>query len=330
MNCNRTMRGIAFPSCILAAVFFLAVAVLGASAPPVLHEQNEVAVRRLLAWEVPQIDIQTYKRMPETHSNLVVEVNGMWIFRFPFSLSGAEKVTREASLLKLLESRIHIPIPRYEFFGKTVAMVGYRKIPGDKLSKEEYQQLCTASREEIACCLAGFLYQLHTSVSKDEGEALGFTIYLPKIHELESQLLKVLEPELSFLLEKVFEAYQAECQNLSDCVILHNDFHGGNIAYDRIEARINGVFDFTNATLGEPAVDISYLFSVGTDLAARVAIAYSSLSGLDNIYRRAATLRILHLSEQLLRAWKKNDHERFSRKLASLKVMAKLWQNDED
>lgn len=300
------------------------------AAPPVLAAQEEEVVREALFAEAPNLEIRTFKKMHNSYSNMVVEINGEWMFRFPRSEKVAETLERETALLDLLAEHIGFSIPRYEFIGKTVAMAGYRKIPGVNLSKEAYLSQGPAGRNHIAKELAAFLYQMHTGLKSWQAEDLGYREYFLKVQMLESTLPGTFEdPDLDALLENALRAFHAEAGAHAEHVILHNDFHGGNMAYDQENNRLTGVFDFTNAVIGEPALDLSYLFTVDSDLVKRTAAYYSLFADGENLYFRAKVLRVLRLSEQIMKARASGDAARASKKMKDLKLMADLWLQDE-
>ena len=125
-------------------------------------------------------------------------------------------------------------------------------------------------------------------------------------------------------------AEQFQSVDSRNYVLLHNDLHPGNIAYDSLNERVNGVFDFTNAALGDLAIDFTSLFSIDVDLVQRVVRAYSQLSGCEGLFRRVLSMRVLILSMQILKAQERGDKVRALKKMDALSNMVSIWYAEEE
>lgn len=122
----------------------------------------------------------------EGSSNLVVDINDEWIFRFPIDETFLPILEGEHLLLDRLRNHVSLSIPSYEFTGSNTAFVGYGKIPGEALHKNA--TLPEDVRQRIADTRALFLNQMHHAISLNEAYSLGYEESKIPIQSIESSL----------------------------------------------------------------------------------------------------------------------------------------------
>ncbi len=77
-----------------------------------------------------------------------------------------------------------------------------------------------------------------------------------------------------------FEAFLATDENTTWIPVLrHGVFGSGNILYDATDGELTGVIDFGSAGLGDPAVDIAALPTLGQEVLDRALVAYPEAAG---------------------------------------------------
>jgi aminoglycoside phosphotransferase (APT) family kinase protein len=82
-------------------------------------------------------------------------------------------------------------------------------------------------------------------------------------------------------------------------VLLHSDFHLGNLVMTAPLGRLAGVWDFSCVATGHPSLDFRYLTS-HRELAARVASAYAARTGREiDLGLAAAALTLEDVSDAL-------------------------------
>jgi aminoglycoside 2''-phosphotransferase len=276
------------------------------STPALIQQYTEDAVREVLVDEVPDLTINTVTLISAGWDNLVADINGEWIFRFPRSEEFISKLEREQLLLERLQNSVLMPVPHFQYIGICTAFVGYRKILGEALNEEIYLNLSVSARQRIAESLALFLSQFHRAVSVNEALQWGYKEYHVPIQWIEHNLLGTLPS--SEIERVVSEALNFAKQNptiVENLVLLHNDLHGENLAFDVKTEQITGVFDFSDAMIGDYSVEFGKLFSIHQDLAIRTSEAYARLNNVakptipgavDYILRRA--LYIIYVRER--------------------------------
>lgn len=247
-----------------------------------LENYDRESVLKVLHDEVPGLTVTSMTFISEGWSNLVVDINDEWIFRFPRDEEFLPILERERLLLDRLRNHISLSIPYYEFMGSNTAFVGYRKIPGEALHTNTYLRLSENARQGIADTLALFLTQMHQAISLNEARSIGYEEYKIPIESIESSFIDELPS--GNLKRMVSEAltYFKEHPYKEPFVLLHNDFNGDNIAFDLNTEKVTGVFDFSDAAIGHYSMEIGKLFRVHSDLARRTLKAYAHLNQISN------------------------------------------------
>lgn len=247
-----------------------------------LENYDRESVLQVLNDEVPGLRVNSMTFISEGWSNLVVDINDEWIFRFPRDEKFLPILEREHLLLDRLRNHVSLSIPNYEFTGSKTAFVGYRKIPGEALHTNMYLKLSEDVRQDIANTLALFLTQMHQAISLNEARSLGYEECKIPIQSIECSLLGTLpSDDLKRMVSEALNYFKEYPYN-EHFVLLHNDFNGDNIAFDLNTQKITGVFDFSDAAIGHYSMEIAKLFRVHSDLARRTLKVYAHLNQVSN------------------------------------------------
>lgn len=166
-------------------------------------------------------------------------------------------------LLERLQNSVSMPIPHYEYIGLRTAFVGYRKILGEALNEKLYLGCSVEIRQQIAESLAFFLSQFHRAINVEETLQWGYKEYHIPLQWIEHNLLDTLpSSEIERIIdEALVYAKQNPCST-KNLVLLHNDLHGENLAFDMKTEQVTGVFDFSDAAIGDYSVEFGKLFSI--------------------------------------------------------------------
>jgi aminoglycoside 2''-phosphotransferase len=297
-------------------------------ASDLLKQQDELSIRSVLEKEAPGLNIHSVKLISTGWDNFVAEVNGEWIFRFPRTEAFCSLLERECILLDYLHGKITMPIPYYEFKGSDTIFVGYRKILGQPLEEELYFSLSEEVRQHIAGSLALFLHQLHQSVSIEQAIMWGYKNYEVPFDWIENDLFGTLPSiEMERIVKEALEYAKANPTQPDYLVLTHNDLHGDNFAFDPILQQVSGVFDFSDAIVGDYAIEFAKLFLVDQDLAIRCFEAYNKLNGSPNRVTFSAADFILRRAFYILRSRKNGDTFREKEVYQMLEKFVPVWDN---
>src|SRR5579864_6868154 len=206
-------------------------------------------LKKVILQDFPDMPITSAKLLNNGWDNVVLEINAQYIFRFP--KDEGYRFAEEIKLLELLRGKITLAIPDPEFIGKSLVYMGYKKVEGGDMTEDIFNSLSDEQKDVLAFDLANFLAEFHrtTAIAK-------FVELNPVTEEMEIQIENPYEnlesiisdkPTLYFISETIDE-YKSILENKSEQVVLYNDLHTENMAFDPISKKLNGVFDFGDVT----------------------------------------------------------------------------------
>jgi aminoglycoside 2''-phosphotransferase len=214
----------------------------------------------------PEIRAENYRRITAGWVAVVIEINGEYMFRFP-KYGGWARQKREISLLKWLAPKLPVAVPRYEFVwsGEGPHLAGYRKILGSTFRRGVLKD---SNVRELGDSLGSFLTELHHLMpppgilDKIPKKLPDQGTHAPKLHR---QARKFVYPLLSQKQRDTAETFWTEYTEYFSKVsfeprLIHGDLGGANVIMDPVTGRLDGVIDWEDAKLGDPALDFTGLF----------------------------------------------------------------------
>ena len=215
--------------------------------------------------------VNEYRLITSGWDNMVLEVEEKYIFRFPRSRGGWARILKEAALLPLLSRTLNSPVPDYRYvWGGSrrypLRFAGYRKIAGESCA--EASDLKT---ETLGPDLAQFLTELHsilptrrvlelipryTAKTWAESRASFYRRIRPLVYPLLHGKFREMSDE--FWAESMVQFSHAEFEP----TLIHSDLRAGNIIVNPRTGRLNGVIDWDNAAVGDPALDFMGAFEL--------------------------------------------------------------------
>lgn len=203
----------------------------------------------------------------EGMDNQAVEVNGDWLFRFPKRAEGEPPLRMELGLLPRLEEIVPVRLPRYELVGRAderfpYLFAGYCKLPGVPALG-----LPPPPVEDLSPVLAQVLSAIH-SFPAEEAMRLGvFVEPEDSISRQREEACGWLEELRSALPASLFAGVESRLapdrQPASyggPARFLHADFSAEHLLVDPATKAVTGLIDWTDASVGDPALDFSYLW----------------------------------------------------------------------
>jgi aminoglycoside phosphotransferase (APT) family kinase protein len=201
--------------------------------------------------------------------NLVLDVAGEWIVRLPRRANIQQHFAAEMALLAELAGALSVPVPRPELSPTNpTRAVRYRKLPGTRLD----EHLDGPHRLALAGHLGRFLGELHDFPTSRARE-LGVRAYDPsswleqfRIFYANARLhaFPLLNPRERKRATDLIESYVLDDAKLSFTPsLMHGDLAPEHVLCDTA-GLITGVIDWTDARIGDPAVDLAWLVH-GTD-----------------------------------------------------------------
>lgn len=209
----------------------------------------------------------------------VVRSRDGWIYRF--SRKDEKTFRRELDVLALVDGQLGVATPRIEAVDHPHLLMVYRTITGAELDLPAVLRQTPAERAGLTHSLAHVLASM---------QAIGGTglrgVAVPALdpQPMVGEVLAVrtnMAPQDRAGLDELLAAWEASTLSgqSEPTVLLHGDFHFGNMVFSQPTGPLTGMWDFTCVELGNPTADLRYLTGDSLDLAAEVASAYTALTG---------------------------------------------------
>jgi aminoglycoside phosphotransferase (APT) family kinase protein len=225
----------------------------------------------LIAEQFPALGPRELESEGEGWDNAAYLVNGTFVFRFPRRSATTKLIDRESRLLPSLAPRLPLPVPAPEFIGRPSAaypwpFAGYRRLAGRELSR-----LRPAENEygALAADLGSFLRALHSldaapllamGLAPDEIGRLDDARMMPKLRSRVAVLYEAgLVDDPAVILEAV-ERLRPIRPALRHTVA-HGDLYARHVLVNE-RLRACGIIDWGDLHYGDPAVDLSIVFSL--------------------------------------------------------------------
>ncbi|MDE0555078.1 MAG: aminoglycoside phosphotransferase family protein [Candidatus Poribacteria bacterium] len=224
--------------------------------------------------------VKSIIQLDEGWTNVVLEVNAKWIFRFVRDLSNTQLAVEQA-FLPLFQKDSPLQIPEIQYSGNNY--IAYKKIESAKFSETIFQNLGQRERKTTAEALGNFLSCLHAVVFEHQhikaapfgGNDFWRELWPTVSPRLQSDTRKKAEDYFQRAIPKVTSATY---QN----VIAHSDFGTNNVLIDAAHSRIVGVIDFGDLSISDPAADFATFYRrFGMQFAEDMVEHYQLLLGED-------------------------------------------------
>ena len=249
----------------------------------------ELFLRRIEE-EFPEISWNTYRHLTHGWDHAVLILDEALVFRAPKAPTSLGEVENEAGLLRHLERKLEVGIPRYIYQAADGSFGGYRLLPGRELDPGTFRKLSAEERETIAGRLAAFLTSMHEtpkSVARRHQvpEEDAAKDYEDLVRDTEALVFPHLARRDTLAIEAFLAELAAELEQGRPTGLLHGDLSGEHILWDARKRQVN-IIDFSDRMLGDPAIDFAGLLAYGRGFAERVFEEYGG-PGDERTFRRA-------------------------------------------
>ena len=231
----------------------------------------------------PEIRVTEYRRIRMGWEAVVLDINGKYIFRFLNLQRRWPHQQAETALLRWLAPKLKVDVPNYEFvwLGSEThpeKFAGYRKIPGSPATREVFRRKHT---NRLGKDLGRFFIELH-SIRPPEGALVpGFSrkASLDRQLELYRQVRKSAYPLLDVEARRRAEMFWNKFIEYFSSVdftprLIHSDIGGDNIIIDTSTGGLNGMIDWGDTNVGDPARDFMGVFAISPRLGEQALANY--------------------------------------------------------
>jgi len=171
---------------------------------------------------------------------------------------------REHRLLRMLAGRTTLSVPRPVCIAPDGEFDLLRRALGQPADHHVWPHREPSAQRDIARQLGRFLAELHDTVDVEEAESLGFAfdVWPPSPAWVEERLAGRMETaEREALLGALLRVAPRLYEDTAAPVLLHDDFSHHNVGFSPDGRMALGVFDFTEARLGDPHRDLRYAYT---------------------------------------------------------------------
>lgn len=240
----------------------------------------ETLVQAAAAEPVQPWDLSRVKLHDDGWENAVLETGDGWILRFPRDED--LDFEQEVAILTHVEGRLLVRTPVVEVVGEKTRFAAYRKITGAAFDRSRYAQASEFQRESLAQSLARVLAAMHDSMNEQEQEELGIPLldHEPTLELVVKQMrwLPASHWRQAESLIGQFAMLWVGDNVEGPQVLLHNDFHPGNMVFAEPVGELTGIWDFSCVQIGVPTFDFRYFDAAPRDLLERMAGHYQMLT----------------------------------------------------
>jgi aminoglycoside phosphotransferase (APT) family kinase protein len=255
------------------------------------------AVAEVIAGQFPELAPLEVSYLGEGYDSTAFEVNGTWVFRFPNREDVERQLLVERALLPLLAQHSPIPIPEFRFHGVPSGQfkfhfAGYPKLAGEpgilfQLNEVDFEPLGTALGEflrylhsfpiEIASQCGSPEWQPGELLEEVRAEALS------DVHVVREAASPVNERALRGFLETGLGSARPSISR----AVVHGDLAGEHILIDPGTRRVSGIIDWSEISVGDPAIDVAGMFHWGGRRLAQAVLSHYDRKSDPELLERA-------------------------------------------
>jgi aminoglycoside phosphotransferase (APT) family kinase protein len=220
----------------------------------------------LLRARHPELDLRDVRTIEDGWDSLVLEIDG-YVFRFPRRPEVREWVEREIALLPELAPTLPVEVPAFEFIEDGATYVGYRKLEGWPATSELRQE-AGGDLGRLLVALHAFPVERACELGVPFFDSAAWRAHFERFcADLRARVLPLLEPSERERAETLF----SQVSSLDfEPTLVHGDLGPEHVLCR--DGRVVGVIDWSDARIGDPALDLSWCLN-GTAAAASSAVA---------------------------------------------------------
>lgn len=234
-------------------------------------------LRRIQA-EFPDLRWTSHRYLTHGWDHTVVLLDEAIVFRAPKAQPYRDALADEVRLLRCLQPRVDVGIPNYTYRSADGSFAGYPLLPGRELDVDSFRELSESQQGRIADQLAAFLTAVH-EIPKSIARELGVAEPDPREdfddlrRDTETLVLPRLAPHEAAVVRAFLTEMAAESRAVHPATLLHGDLSGEHVLWDAEGQQIN-VIDFSDRSIGDPALDFAYLHAYGSEFIDQVLERY--------------------------------------------------------
>ena len=221
----------------------------------------ELFLRRIKE-EFPEITWNTYRHLTHGWDHAVLILDEALVFRAPTDPASPSELGNEAGLLRHLERRLDVGIPRYVHLAADGSFGGYRLLPGRELDIDTLSGTLRGGKGKGNRAargvpdLAARDAEVRRPRARGARERPGGGPRRPRSRHREARVTASGPVGTRGRPGRCSPSWPAELKRHRPTALLHGDLSGEHILWDAEKRRIN-IIDFSDRMLGNPALDFA-------------------------------------------------------------------------
>ena len=233
---------------------------------------------RRIQEEFPDLRWTSHRYVTHGWDHAVLILDEALVFRAPKTKAYRDALADEARLLRYLQPRVGVGIPNYTYRSADDSFAGYPLLAGRELDAATFRRLSEDERERIAEQLAAFLTAVHQT-PKPIAQEYGASDQDPQRdygalrRDTEALVLPRLAPHETHVVRAFLTELATELAPACPTALVHGDLSGEHILWNASKQQVS-VIDFSDRSIGDPALDFAGLLAYGQEFAERVVERY--------------------------------------------------------
>lgn len=294
------------------------------------NDTNLKAIKYILEHSLAGFKVDEIKLIGNGNDSFAYEVNSNIIFKFPKHEKANANLIKEAQILRFLEGKLSLPIPKalYECASNNLSnyyFIGLSKIKGVSLNKKIFNELSVIEKDELARQMAEFLKQLHHQIYAEykEDNIVKFKADYLKLKDLIYDRLDSSSREKIDTMYKKLFANQDFLNQRNG--LIHNDFSCGNILFDTESRKISGIIDFGDSCVSDIDNDFYCLLEesdeeLGREFGLKV-LEYYGYKDINKILRKSDFHEFYWMIEEILYGYEYKNQEWINEGMESIRKL---------
>ncbi len=233
---------------------------------------------RRIRTEFPDLRWTSHRYLTHGWDHAVLILDEALVFRAPKTQADRDALANEARLLRYLQPRVAVGIPDYTYQSADGSFAGYPLLAGRELDAATFRRLTEYERGRIADELAAFLTAVHQTpqqIAQEYGvsEQDPQQDYGDLRRDTEELVLPRLAPHEAHVVRAFLTELATELTPACPTALVHGDLSGEHILWNAAKQKVS-VIDFSDRSIGDPALDFAGLLAYGQKFAEHVAGRY--------------------------------------------------------
>ena len=233
---------------------------------------------RRIRTEFPDLRWTSHRYLTHGWDHAVLILDEALVFRAPKTQAYRDALANEARLLRYLQPRVEVGIPDYTYQSADGSFAGYPLLAGRELDVATFRRLSEDERGRIADELAALLTAVHET-PKSVARQYGVSEQDPRndhedlVRDVEALVLPRLAAHEVRIVRTFLAELATELAPACPTALVHGDLSGEHILWNAAKQRVS-VIDFSDRSIGDPALDFAELHAYGREFIEHVLERY--------------------------------------------------------